>query len=906
MVTGDTTRSLVVRTTSHAMNVSSLGTPNEGDDTEGERVLRSLAHRKTGRIPIDLVVRHVIAVTTDGDWPVRRAAMEALLRRFDFAARDRLRVASRPAAGKLLGIYKTRRMARGGRPYRSLLASIEPLRGSCDCTDFLRGSLGVCKHLLTVLQDVAARDRGLQRAVKEKAPCQGAAATIAWDPIRPLTGLGDWLDRIEIRDGHDGSPALRRLARRGLRRHRNGARVFKAGCAEEPSRRLALVRELLSLAERGGRSGTLPDVVPEPAVLALLEAERTRLELVTANRAELARLHGALSTLERRLYPYQIEGVERFFGSGRLLLADDMGLGKTAQAIAVCHALFAVGKVERGLVVVPASLKPQWLREWQLFTNSPIGVVEGPPDDRRRAYRSLRRGFLIVNYEQALRDLDLMHALEPEIVVLDEAQRIKNWATRTAAAVKTLKPRYRLVLTGTPMENRLEELASLLDFLDDPALEPKWRLAPWHSQTADGKREVIGAKELGTLRTRLSSGMLRRSRAEVLKQLPPRTDTRVPVAITDAQRDEHDAFNQPIARLVSIASQRPLTQAEFLKLMQMLTIQRVIANGLAQYRFEKVWEGISRVRRPDETLLQSLSSPKLLELRQIVTQVAIEQERKIVVFSQWRRMLRLADWAIADLLADAGLRAVFFTGEERSRQRTRNLIDFHDDPSARLLFATDAGGVGLNLQHAASGCVNLELPWNPAVLEQRIGRIYRLGQKRPIDVWNLITQASIEERILGLVEGKRALFNGLFDGESEELRFDRSGSFIGQLVKIVEPMPATASAREAEADAALDEATEAELERAIDAGDGVESAPPERTLEITTAAPRPEDSVERESTAVSARQVEALFAGVRVSTRPDRGVVIEADPAAASVLISLFQGMAGLLSAAKQGAAAVT
>jgi hypothetical protein len=157
-----TTQSLMVRPVSDVADALSLASPPENDDTEGARVLRSLAHRKTGRIPIELLVRHVIAITTSADWPVRRAAMEALVRRLEFAQRDRLRVASRPAGRRFLGTYTTRSAARGGRPYRSLLTSLDPLRGSCNCTDFLRGSLGLCKHLLTVLEDVGARDRELR------------------------------------------------------------------------------------------------------------------------------------------------------------------------------------------------------------------------------------------------------------------------------------------------------------------------------------------------------------------------------------------------------------------------------------------------------------------------------------------------------------------------------------------------------------------------------------------------------------------------------------------------------------------------------------------------------------------------------------------------------------------------
>ena len=180
--------------------------------------------------------------------------------------------------------------------------------------------------------------------------------------------------------------------------------------------------------------------------------------------------------MKRPLYPYQREGVERFLAAGHLLLADDMGLGKTAQAITCCDILRRTGRIRRGLIIAPASLKPQWAREWQLFSDLPVQVVDGSPDERQAAYAKRKEGFLIINYEQLLRDLEIVRRWDPELVVLDEAQRIKNWATKTALSVKGLSPRYRLVLTGTPMENRIDELASIVEWVDDMALEPKWRL----------------------------------------------------------------------------------------------------------------------------------------------------------------------------------------------------------------------------------------------------------------------------------------------------------------------------------------------------------------------------------------------------------------------------------------------
>jgi superfamily II DNA/RNA helicase len=247
-------------------------------------------------------------------------------------------------------------------------------------------------------------------------------------------------------------------------------------------------------------------------------------------------------------------------------------------------------------------------------------------------------------------------------------------------------------------------------------------------------------------------------------------------------------------------------------------------------------------------------------------------------------MLRLSQWAVADLLADTGLRSVFFTGQERDRRRTQNLVDFHDDPSVAVLFASDAGGVGLNLQRAASCCVNLELPWNPAVLEQRIGRIYRLGQKRPIDVYNLATEGSIEERIAGLVSEKRALFSGLFDGSSDEVRFERSGSFLSQLERVVEPLPAAVASEADEADG-----EEPDLEARIEEEVSVETRKEELQADSMTSAPP------------SAAAVRELFAGVEIRRRVDGGIAIEARPESAQTLLSLFEGMAGLLRQAVAG-----
>jgi len=859
-------------------------------ETEAFRVLLGLARNKARSIPPEVLVRQVLETHRAADWPVHLAAMEALLRRAESARREALRVCSKPPGGEPFGLYETRRSHEPVRPYGTLLESLDPLEGRCDCPDFLRSSLGVCKHLFAVLDHVTSRPRGSRRAL-DRAAATRPAPRLTWRPWRPLTGKGDWMEQVALLGGANGGIPQRAPAARVQRwfvRGPGNVWHLRNTFLGRPRPRLRLVQELSSALPRHRGKTSAAD----PALRTLLREEARRLEHVVANEKDAGRLARALRSLSRKLYPYQIDGVRRLFAEGRLLLADDMGLGKTAQAVAACHALWRTGKVSRGLIVVPASLKSQWQREWSAFSDAPTEIVWGSADERRTIYRRRPRGFLIVNYEQILRDLDLVLEWNPGIVVLDEAQRIKNWATKTATCVKRLRPAYRLVLTGTPMENRIEELASIMDWIDDRALEPKWRLGPWHSVHSDGSKEVTGARNLDTLRDRLSHCMLRRRRSEILSQLPPRTDTNLAVELTPAQREEHDALNQPIAVLAHKARRRPLTQAEFLRLMSLLTTQRIIANGLAQFDYANVWPGLSKVGSRSEALLSGLSSPKLIELREIVTRIVVQQDRKVVVFSQWLRMLRLAHWAVEDVLRDHGLRAAFFTGRESQQQRTRNLVDLHDDPATRVLFATDAGGVGLNLQRAATACVNIELPWNPAVLEQRVGRIYRLGQRQPIDVYNLVSQDSIEARIATLVADKRALFRGLFDGDSNEIRFERSGNLLSRLEHVIgsgEAAPRPGPDPEPDEDPGQEER---ELDEMVLAADESRDAPePEE--------PR-EPAASGEVALPAAPEIRRLFSELAIRPTKSGGLRIEASAEAAATLAALFEGMAQMLGRAER------
>ncbi len=502
------------------------------EDLEAFQELRSRASGKLGNLPGDMVARHVLSVTTGADWPVQRAALEAIIRRLSFARRDGLEVGSRPRGSVGLGLYGTRQGRDGCRPYLTQLAAIEPLIGSCACKDFQKGGLGLCKHLLVVLEDLQSKPSKWRRALAAGLGYATRSSRLIWDPVRPFTGPGDWLDRVAWSLGtaeeENGVPAV---VADWFTQTAPGAWTMGEGAPSDAHTRLRLVEDLQHYLRQQGPSRPL--LSHDPALDPLLDGERRRLQRRLDGEANRENHRSALETIKRPLYPYQTEGTASFLATGRLLLADDMGLGKTAQAIAACHALWHRGEVNRGLLVVPAPLKSQWAREWALFSDAPVRVVEGPPAERETIYRENDKGFLIANYEQVLRDLALIHGWSPDMIVLDEAQRIKNWATKTAGLRQTTSAApYRLVLTGTPMENRLER-AGLDHGLGRRAraLEPKWRLDTLaRHRCATGPRRSAAPAISTRCARALAAAMVRRVRQEVLDQLPSRTDTRVPGA----------------------------------------------------------------------------------------------------------------------------------------------------------------------------------------------------------------------------------------------------------------------------------------------------------------------------------------------------------------------------------------
>jgi SNF2 family DNA or RNA helicase len=454
--------------------------------------------------------------------------------------------------------------------------------------------------------------------------------------------------------------------------------------------------------------------------------------------------------LKVSLYPYQRKGALFAACAGRSIIADEMGLGKTLQAIAACEILARLIGIERVLVVCPASLKHQWKDEIERFVDRHSVVIEGLLPSRQALYRA-ESFYKIVNYDVIFRDREEIRKWAPDLIILDEAQRIKNWKTRLARCVKKLESPYAIVLTGTPLENRLEELHSIVEFVDRFHLGPRFRFLYEH-QVTDDTGMAVGYKELGKIGRTLSSILIRRKKSEVLTELPERLEKNFFIEMTKEQLNHHEENAEIVARIVA-----KWRRFKFLSEID----QRILTMALQNMRMSC-----------NSTYLLDKSSDhghKCDELMAVLQDVFEDPEAKAVVFSQWIGMHEL----IARRLEAAGWNYAFLHGGVPSSKRKDLVNRFRDDPRCRLFLSTEAGRVGMNLQ-CASAVINMDLPWNPAVLEQRIGRVHRLGQRRPVRVINFVAGGTIEHGMLSLLKFKKSLFAGVLDGGQNEIFLDGS------------------------------------------------------------------------------------------------------------------------------------
>ena len=468
--------------------------------------------------------------------------------------------------------------------------------------------------------------------------------------------------------------------------------------------------------------------------------------------------------LNAKLYPYQREGIIFAAKAGNAIIADEMGLGKTIQAIGTAELHRREGFVESVLVVCPTSLKYQWKREIERFTGSQVQVIEGLHSRRILQYQ-LDAPYKIVSYNTACNDIKVLGTLTTDMVIMDEVQRLKNWDTQLARAARHIEARYRVLLSGTPLENKLEELFSVVELADQFCLGPYYKFRAKHiCLNETGK--VIQYQNLNAISDRLKSTLIRRRKCDVSLQLPSRMDHNLLMPMTAEQREIHDEFKNSVAQLVfKWQRQHFLSEHDRKRLMLLLSQMRMVCDST--YILDQ----------------KSRYDTKVAEALNIILNIIESGNEKVVLFSQWERMTRL----VAQELKQRGIGFEYLHGGIPSKSR-RSLVDnFTDNPNSRVFLSTDAGSTGLNLQ-VASTIINLDLPWNPAVLEQRVGRIYRIGQQRNIQVINLVSAQTIEEEMIGRLRFKTSLFEGALDGGEDAIFFndDKFKGIMEVVTKMVE------------------------------------------------------------------------------------------------------------------------
>jgi SNF2 family DNA or RNA helicase len=410
-------------------------------------------------------------------------------------------------------------------------------------------------------------------------------------------------------------------------------------------------------------------------------------------------------------FPYQLEGIAFLMPRHAALLADEMGLGKTAQAILSLRLLFHQGVVRRGLVVCPKPLVHNWARELKMWApDLPFETIDGDPEKRRTAWLVSNCPLKLVNYETLTRDADLAcdERVGFDVVVLDEAQRIKNKDSKTAQTVRSLRRERSWAMTGTPIENHPDDLVNLFAFIDPERIPPDTPPKRLPQYTSDC--------------------ILRRTKDVVQSDMPAKVIRDLEVELTPAQRAAY-------------------TRAETDGVVHLNELGDTIT-------VQHVFQLVMRLKQICNFDPLTGESAKLEQLLTDMEEVA-DSGRKAIVFSQWVEPLQV----LAEKLAPYG--ALQYHGKIPQAERTPILDRFKSDPDSHvLLMSYGTGSVGLNLQFT-NYVFLFDRWWNPAVEDQAINRAHRIGQKNPVTVTRFLSGETIECRIATILEQKRKVFNDL-------------------------------------------------------------------------------------------------------------------------------------------------
>ncbi|MCK4906056.1 MAG: DEAD/DEAH box helicase [Spirochaetes bacterium] len=612
-----------------------------------------------------------------------------------------------------------------GQKYIVNIHDLEKESGHCTCPDFATNHLGTCKHLLHLNMLIKKDKSLLEQAHKETFPF----IHVWWN-----SGLHKPVYFYDTKLPGDYRDSFSELFNEnGVYKNSDITKLFKLTQIFKNDRLVRFDNHLMDI---------INDYLLEEELLKIKKTYKPD-----------------FSFIKTKLFPYQEKGVLFALFKKAAIIADEMGLGKTLQAISLAILKKQVFNFQKVLIISPSSLKEQWRLEIEKFTDEDVVVINGNKQERQQIYMKSKKFFKITNYEAVLRDILVIKRFEPDLIILDEAQRIKNFATKTHQAIKSIPHKHSLIITGTPLENKLEDLYSIVQFSDPTMLTPLWAFAAKHFNLSRSKKnKILGYKNLKPLFQKLQDMIIRRCKEDVFDDLPNQLVNTYYLDLSTEQDEIHSGY---LRALIPLAKKRFLTPMDIQKMLRILLSMRMVCNST--YLIDK----------------QTNISPKLTELTSIMKELVLDNNRKVVIFSEWTRMTYL----IGKMLSNSGISFIEFTGKIPVKKRQVLIDEFNNNDKCKVFLSTDAGGVGLNLQ-SADCVINFELPWNPAKLNQRIGRINRIGQKsKTINVVNLVSKHSIEEKVLAGINRKQELFDAVLDGTSDSVSFteENKKSFVNKI-----------------------------------------------------------------------------------------------------------------------------
>jgi SNF2 family DNA or RNA helicase len=508
------------------------------------------------------------------------------------------------------------------------------------------------------------------------------------------------------------------------------------------------------------------------------------------------------------LYPFQRKAVQFILkNNGRTCLFDEMGLGKTITATTALLELIKEKKASRAIIVTPNAVVQQWHGELvEKFNLNPTIVSSRRTlNERMELYDD---PLIVMNYELLRTDLELILQKNFDTLILDEVTRVKNLDTQTSEAAKKLIVRNVIALTGTPLENHLGELYNIVNIVR-PGFFGRYNedfLARFTiKQTGQGwagSRPIVNPETLPELRREVRLVSIRRTKAQVLKQLPALTTQYVYTEPARNQKMIYDILQESLGETVleeyaystsDLEGPNPFT-ANRIRLYTLLREACADISMIAGYLRRKQRENTEDARSLRESplfkkLIHVLAdlepeNAKLVELKELVGELS-EQGHKLVVFSQFVPVVNL----IQEELSNQGIPTLVYHGQLSGEDRTLHLKNFIEQSEYRVLASTDAGQFGLNLQ-SADVVVNYDLPWNPARLQQRIARLHRIGQANKVLAVNFVVKGTVEEHVRDVLERKRKLFRDVTVSEiaeSEDLTLEELREVFGfDMLKLAE------------------------------------------------------------------------------------------------------------------------